>query len=140
MGYERPILNLVFADPEMEGLEVRAQRLSIAAVFRVTELSELPVKDLRGGKLDELLALLADALVSWNLEERRRDLEDCPIMPVPLTGEALNRQDIPFVTAIAGALADASAAVPRPLEPTSSDGQQSLEVSLPMELLPSPSS
>jgi hypothetical protein len=136
MGYKRPTLKLVFEDEEFEGLEVKARRLSINDVFRVAELADLGVNGLRDNKeqLAELLDLVAGVLTSWNLED-----EDG--VPVPRTGAGLGGQDLAFVTALAGALSNASASVPRPLEPSSNGGQPSPEVSLPMEpLSPSPGS
>ncbi len=130
MGYKRPTLKLVFADPEFEGLEVRARRLSIGAALRVAGLADMDTRELAAAeeKLGELLKLIAESLISWNLEDDNGT-------PVPLTGEALAEQDLPFITALAGALATASAGVSRPLEPASNSGPSSEEVSLPMEPL-----
>lgn len=129
MGYQRKTYRLVFEDEEFEGLEVRARGGSIDHLVSLTTLmragDEL-IKPDGQAKRDELYQLLAGRLIDWNLDDDQGQ-------PVPLTVETLRQQDWPLVLGIARAWMRATAGVSRPLEPDSPDGQQSLEVSIPME-------
>lgn len=133
MGYQRPTLKLIFADEEMEGLEVRARRLSVEELLHIfgmadaEHLASNPTAE-RVERADQLLAALAATLLSWNLEDRDG-------VPVPLTVEGLRTQDMPLIVAVRSALLDASTGVSRPLPPASPDGEPSLEESIPMEVL-----
>lgn len=119
MGYQRKIYKLVFDDPEMNGLEVRARSVSIGAMRKVQETN------------DEFLMmeLFSKALVSWNLEDDG--------VPVPATLEGLQDQDADLVLAIVGAWMGTIAGVPdaSPLDDASNSGKPSLEASIPMEPL-----
>jgi hypothetical protein len=139
-GYIRKGLKLVFADEEFEGLVVYARRLTIGQLLDLTALQGL--KNLADDspevreKLQEVFNLLASLIKSWNLEELAdEDDEDGPRVPVPVTGEALAQQDLGLVMAMINAIQDASAGVSAPLDRSSSAGQPSLELSLPMETL-----
>jgi len=127
MGYERPTLKLVFADPEMDGLEVRARRMSLGELQRMHELS-VPTETLAESQeqIAGLYALLATKLISWNLEVDET--------PVPATAEGLASSDLLLVRGITTALRKASTEVPAPLVLPSPDGDQSLEASMPMEM------
>lgn len=147
-GFVRKSLRLVFDDPELEGFEVRARRLSIDELLDVTAL-----RSLAGAKDDseEVRASMAKVyavlggdpetakrgvLLSWNLEEPVDERDpDGPKAAVPLSAETLARQDMPLLMSIVNAIAEATTAVPRPLEATSSAGVPSVELSLPMEPL-----
>jgi hypothetical protein len=122
VGYQRPTLKLVFTDPEMDGLEVRARRLSIGELLHITSLAS----DENAGT-DDMLAALAAALLSWNLE-------DADGAPVPLTADGLKGQDYLLLEEIKKALIEASWAVPPPLSTPSTDGTPALEASIPMEV------
>jgi hypothetical protein len=128
MGYERPTLKLVFADPEMDGLEVRARRMSLGELQRLHELSA-PTGTLAESQeqIAELYALLATKLISWNLEVEG--------VPVPLTVEGLAGSDVLLLRGITTALRRASTEVPAPLDLPSTDGDRSLEESMAMEIL-----
>jgi hypothetical protein len=119
MGYQRKVYRLVFDDPEMDGLEVRAKSVSLGAMRKAADSD------------DEFLMmeLFAKALVSWNLED---DGE-----PVPATLEGLEDQDPEFVTAIITAWTGTISGVPdaSPLGGGSDSGRRSLEASIPMETL-----
>lgn len=145
-GYIRKGLKLVFDADEFEGLVVYARRLTIGQLLDLTALENLrqladDSPEVRE-KLQEVFNLLASLIKSWNLEELAdEDNEDGPRVPVPVTGEALAQQDLGFVMAMVNAIQEASAGVSAPLDRSSSSGQPSLEVSLPMETsLPSPES
>jgi len=140
MSFVRKHLKLVFEDPELEGLVVRAKRLSIGRALDLVGLSELrnvaeSSPELKA-KLIELFDTLAEVIIDWNLEEpvdpRNPDGET---KPVPVTGAALAEQDMEFIMALVGALQSATAGVSDPLAPASSSGAMSLEASMPMETL-----
>lgn len=127
-GYKRPTLKLIFADPEMDGLEVRAKRLNIGNLFRVAALADMGHGLVqREEKLTELFEALGASITSWNLEED----DDTP---VPTTPAGLRGQDMRLLLAITHSLIEASAGVARPLEQPSPGGEPSLEASIPMEV------
>lgn len=122
MGYQRPLLKLVFKDPEFEGFECIARRLT----FDEFEfLSNFGDKKLSGDTEGEF-ALMADCIRSWNLENEKGE-------PVPISGPDIRAQDPPFVAALANAMLLACIRVAPPLPQPSSDGEPSLEQSIPME-------
>lgn len=130
--YERPTLRLTFTDPEMDGLQVRARRLSLGELHRLDILAAggWPVEE-SDEHLAELYALLAAKLIDWNLAEDGT--------PVDLNADTLAAQDLRFVRGIRNALVKATTEVAAPLGVGSSSGDPSLEVSIPMdELSPSP--
>jgi hypothetical protein len=130
MGYQRPTLRLVFDDPEMEGLTVRARRLTIG---RFTDLLNLSGADLKDESTRvELTKVVMEGVIGW-------DLEDEDGVPVPVTPEGFLGQDTPFVQAMTRAMIQANRGIPAPLERLSPAGGQSLEQSMPMEVSsPSP--
>lgn len=132
MGYQRPTLKLVFADPEFDGLEVRARRLTVGAMLRLHKLSATqaasPDGDDSAERFGELLSAVADSIISWNLEDDQGQ-------PVPATAAGLRSQDMPLVEAVKQALLDASVGVAPPLPQPSSGGGPSPEESIPMDPL-----
>lgn len=128
-GFVRKSLRLVFDDPELEGLEVKARRLNIGQMLDLMELRGLASagdasEEVRLG-MKRVFGVLAGALLSWNLEEPAG-------VPVPLNADTLAELDMGFVMAIIDALRDATTAVPVPLGPRSSAGVPSEELSIPM--------
>ena len=116
MGFKHQakVYRLVFDDPELEGLEVRARSLSIAEA-----------RDDDRKVLDSF----ADALVSWNLEDENGQ-------PLPATLETLETYpDVDFMNLIMDTWMTAVAGVDEELGKDSSSGEQSPEASLPMEPL-----
>lgn len=135
MGYVRSpkIYKLVFADPEMDGLEVRARSVDVGSFVTITKLASFvdsagDVSPEKLEKVGELFERFAEVLVDWNLEERLDDV----IRPVPATKDGLFSQDLDFVLLVIRAWMDAVADVPGPLDQRSPGGSLSLEVSLPM--------
>lgn len=126
--YERPTLRLQFTDPEMEGLEVGARRLSLGELHRLDILSAggWPVEE-SDERLAELYALLAAKLIDWNLAEAG--------IAVPLDADHIAAQDLRFVRGIRNALVKATTEVSAPLGVGSSSGDPSPDLSLPMEPL-----
>jgi len=122
MGFrhEPKTFRLVFDDPALEGLEVKARSLSIG---------ELHDPDIR------VFESFAKALVSWNLEDENGN-------PLPATLETIEAYpDVDFMTGLTSAWMDAVTGVDKRLGKGSPSGEQSLEGSIPMEtLLPSQAS
>jgi hypothetical protein len=136
MGYVRKkILNLQFADPDLEGLEVRVRQASIGQLVRFTELPQFkdaPVRE----QMAEIIGLLVSGLVGWNLEDPDpADQTGEATVPVLCTAEGMWTQDQTFLQIVLNAWMNASAGVSAPLEPSSTGGEQSPEASIPTETL-----
>lgn len=134
MGFEAPrkIYKLIFADEDMEGLEVRVRTTSMGNILAMAELDGMDAAHLSPEdiiKLRESFGFLADALVSWNLEEDG--------VAVPTTVDGLLSQDPEFIFGIIKAWTGVMTTVPAPLAPPSQDGSQLPGVSIPMEDLTS---
>ncbi len=138
MGYVRvkKIYKLVFEDPEMDGLVVRAKSVPVGQFVELARLAELDKKDTYSGEdleqIDRLFRGFASALVSWNLED---DNEDGATVPVPASVDGLYAQDLEFVMAIIAAWMQAMGGVTGPKEQRSNAGELSLAASIPMEPL-----
>jgi hypothetical protein len=117
MGFKHQakVYRLVFDDPALAGLEVRARSLSIG---------ELRDDD------TSVLEAFAKALDSWNLEDEGGE-------PLPPTLETLESYpDIDFINALSAAWLNAVAGVDDELGKGSDSGRPSLEESaIPMEPL-----
>lgn len=122
MGFKvkRKVFRLVFKDTDLEGLEVMARSLTTGQLIELQEAQ-------KGGMHAAVTTMFAAALVSWNLED-----EDGS--PVPATLEGVRSMEIDFNNAVIGAWTDAVVGVKAPLSPTSSDGQPSVEASIPMDV------
>lgn len=143
MGYKRKakVYKLVFTDPELDGLEVRARSITLADLLNVTRLQAL--QTMSEQDINDLLVYFAKALVSWNVELPAADddtdgdggKDAPPAVPVPATLDGMLELDWPLMNAIMMAWADAIAGVPAPLPSGSPSGGPSLEQSIPMEPL-----
>lgn len=146
MGFERKkIMVLVFEDPDLEGLEIKARSVSAGTALAAA-------RGLEGGAgiadVDRMLRALAgcppecgsghdelppgqehylNRLVSWNLEEDG--------MPVPLDYAGLLSLDLDFVKTIAETWLDSAVGTPGDLGKDSTAGGPPGEVSIPMETL-----
>jgi hypothetical protein len=163
-GYKRnrKIYNLVFNDPDMNGLEVKTRSTSLGGFLKIVELamkmqldgtSELDV-----GAVEDLFGRFSRVIISWNLEDDARECRDCSAgwfdldevacpkcghedwsvvedAPVPVTKKALLDQDLDFVMAIVNAWTSAVGDVGDDLKKGSTSGGKFPEVSIPMELL-----
>lgn len=127
MGYKRAkkVYNLVFADPDMEGLEVKAHSMPLGDLLSMADtidnIATATIED-----IDRLLATFASVLVSWNLE----DDDD---RPIPATLDGLKSQDQEFVFGIVMSYINAVSRVADPLPQPSPGGEPSLAASIPME-------
>lgn len=129
MGYRRgrKVFRLSFEDePE---LEVYAYSTSLGKVLGLLELvqgeGQVGLKDV--AKLDELMGTFAESLKEWNLEQ-----EDGT--PVPATLDGLKTQDLDFVLELILAWMEAVVSISGPLKQKSSDGDQSPEALIPMDV------
>ena len=112
-------MDLEFTDPDLEGLEVQCRTVS------VKECAAIEAKALEN---DELVALLADRLVSWNVLD-----DDDTVMPTTL--ESLEELGVDFVSDIILAWRYAIAGMKRDLGKDSKSGDALMEESLPMDVL-----
>ncbi len=132
MGFKvkKKLYKLVFADEDMQGLEVTMTSVPTGHLLRLQELSSAGstavAKD--SGTFRELIELLAGAMLSWNLE----DDDD---QAVPVSVESLLAQDPDFLMEIISAWTIAITGVSAPLDGGSTSGDGSLEASIPMEPL-----
>lgn len=128
MGYKRTakVYNLVFADPDMEGLEVKARSMPLGDLMAMADTID-NIEKATIGDVDGMLAKFAEVLVSWNLE----DDDDTP---VPTTLDGLKSQDQEFVFAVVLAYVNAVTGVSAPLPQTSPGGEPSLAASIPMDV------
>lgn len=137
MGFVRnKIYRLVFDDPAMEGLEVRAKSVPLGTILRLTHLTGQELTSLTAAAqteaMGEMLDVFATALVSWNLEDEQ---PDGSTTPVPATREGLETQEFDFVMEIITSWMEALMAVAVPLGKRSPNGGPSPVASLPMEIL-----
>lgn len=131
MGYirQRKIYKLVFEDPEMAGLEVRATSVPLGQFVKLTKLATKK-KDAEetASDTEELFKAFSDALIGWNLEDESGS-------PIPATLNGIYAQDFDFVFEIITAWMNSIASVTGPLAQKSSGGGQYLEALMPMESL-----
>lgn len=137
MGFQRGTLNLVFADPQFDGLEVKARRASIGEISKLTQLANVDADSLTEDEqhtyVDKLCNALAKGVNSWNYE----DEEDNPI---PVTTQAMRDVDLVMLYSILDAWLRASTEVPSDVEKKLKPGngqsngtrKELAEVSLPM--------
>ncbi|MCG6493443.1 hypothetical protein [Kitasatospora sp. A2-31] len=136
MGYkvQRNTYQLTFKGTEFDGLEVRIRGLNTGQMLELeaARLAREAGGETGVGATRQMTEMLASALVSWNAEDEDTGL------PIPPTLEGLLAQDASFNAVLIDQWTKAMVGVPAPLPPASSDGQPSLEASIPMDV-PSPS-
>lgn len=133
-------------DPQMAGVEVVMRGLSIRQLLKAQRLTRSGVlQRTDDGAVDEaaverVFQLIADNLVRWNLEEDDTEDDDgnvVPGAPVPTTLDGVLSLELDpavdiltqWLEGIAGVRDD------DPLSASSSDGEPSVELSMPMESL-----
>lgn len=127
MGYQhkRKRIAVRFEEPhEYAGFEAVLRGQHLGGFLNLLGIGEVDMSNL-GDQLKEM----GRALISWNLED-----EDTGA-PVPVAPEAVMAQDQDLMIALAKGWIDGLRGIPAPLEQSSTDGQPSLEASLPMEPL-----
>lgn len=133
---------LRFDDPDLEGLEIRAASVSLGKFLELLKLaSVLDGDDTMDAAAAEAIGGLftgfADALISWNLDERHDD----EIVEVPATLEGVLAQDTDFMLQVIMAWLDVMGDVDVPLDRTSNGGKPSAAPPLPVAVLsPNPAS
>lgn len=129
MGYrpKRKIYTLEFDDPDLDGLIVKVRGLNTGQILDIDTARE----DGGDEAIRGLLELLATQIVEWNVEDEEGQ-------PVPATLDGIRAQELAFNMAIIDAWQNAVTGVPAPLEQPSTDGEQSMEASIPMETLQLP--
>lgn len=148
MGVKRPgkQYRLVWPDDnlEMAGVVVVMKGLSIRRLLDAQKLVRSGVlrKSDDGGADEEaveaVFQLVADNLVSWNLEEDDTEDDDGNVVPggpVPTTLDGVMSLELDPVVEILNQWLEGIASVPGPLAPSSSGGEPSAELSIPMESL-----
>lgn len=137
-GYQRKgtVFKLVFEDPEMDGLIVRARNPSMGEMFAVMDFQSLAVTGTDGKgvssqnvtRLKEMFEFFGKFLVEWNLENENGDSVPCDV-------QGLLSQDPKFVFSIVTAWLGVVGRVTNPLGGRSNGGPP-LEVgSIPTETL-----
>lgn len=129
-GFHRRTFVLEFEDPSFGGLEVRTRSASLADLMRMQELMNLPIGEAgHEHERDELFDRLGGILIGWNLLDDNDE-------PVPTTPGQLVKEEWPLIRAICRAWVKALIEVPRPLSPSSFDGEALEELHIPMTTLP----
>lgn len=112
------------------GLVATVNSVSVGSMLELVELAdmadEVTVEGLKA--VGDLFAMFAGALVEWNLEE-----EDGT--PVPTTVAGVKSLDMDQAMALVKKWMEAAAGVAGPLGPTSTGGEPSAVLDLPMEPL-----
>ena len=130
-GYRRKstILRLHFDDPEYNGLVVKVKSAPIGQLLGLTALAGTDPQNFNPddlAKVNGMFEVFANRLVEWNLEDESGQ-------PVPATLEGIHSQDGVFVLTIVLTWISAVVGVASPLGPSSSNGQPSPGLSIPME-------
>lgn len=128
MGYRKipTIYELVFEDPDYEGLEVRCKALKLGRVRKL--MSVVGKSEMTNDELAALFGILEEGLISWNLEDENGD-------PVPATREGIDDQEVPFILDIVDTWLDGMTGVSEDLG-KGSDSGETFPVALPtMETL-----
>lgn len=124
-GYRRLPLRVTFEESELEGLVVRARRLTVAEVRDLVE----PPGGSRAERERHVCEILAGAIREWNYE----DDDGTPVEP---TAENLDtRVDRVVIDALVDELLKASTRASPPLPQPSDDGSLSAEEFKLMEAL-----
>lgn len=131
MGFvRRKFYDLRFGASELGGLEVRMRACSVETMLEVRILrpaGRMSVEE-ANERLERLVAILVEHLVSWNLET-----EDGT--PVPATEAGARTQDRDLLASILGVWQDAVEGISIPLLVPPSSGGTSAVASIPMEVL-----
>jgi len=128
MGYRRtPTIHTIDDVPGEDGLIVRLQTIRIGRLRKLMTATASAGDDELDGAVDEILDLLAEGLVSWNLEDDKG--------PVPANREGIDDQEMGFIMAVIECWVDRMTIVPDELGKGSPSGAKSLVPPLTMEAL-----
>jgi hypothetical protein len=127
MGY-RKVPTIYTIKPEnYKGLEVRMSGTRIGKVRRLINLQESE-DEKTIEMLDEMVKLIVDNLVSWNLEDEEGN-------PLPADKEQVEELELPMVLDIIGGWVDSMTGVPDDLGKDSASGSPSPVELVTMEAL-----
>lgn len=123
MGYRRKgtVFKLIFEDPEMEGLIVKARNPSMGDMFEVMNfrnLSGINRKNISSEdmiRIREMFEFFGKFIVEWNLEDEQGN-------PVPCDVQGLLSQDLAFVFPIITTWLGALQGIDNPLKEKSNGG------------------
>jgi hypothetical protein len=126
MGFrvDPTVYQLKFEDPQLKGLEVEAESLSVHDFLKMQELSDEAGTSAQAA--GQLLDGFAQNLVRWNLEDSHG--------PVPATVDGVRGQKMDFVLMLIREWMNAIAGVDPTSQPGLNGGGTSQELSIPMEL------
>lgn len=110
---------LVFQDEALAGVEITVRSLTSGQLIELQE---------SGASHEKLTKMLAEQLVSWNVED-----EDGT--PVPATLDGIRSLDLGFNKTVIDVWTDAVMGVKAPLPQSSNGGHPSVEQSIPMDAL-----
>jgi hypothetical protein len=125
VGYTRTpkVYKLAFADDtDYPGLEVAVRGMSLGQLLQARASTD------DSDAVADMVELLADRIVSWNLEDEQG-------RPVPTTREAMLTEDADMILDICSQWQQAIAGVSAPLVSDSSSGETSAVESIPTEAL-----
>lgn len=127
MGFQRKrkVYKLDFEGTEWDGLVVKVTGLTTGEYLDFVSLTAAVDED--DNQTGDLVTMLAEHMVSWNLEEDNE--------PVPCTLEGLKANDVGMTMAIVRAWTSALSGVPEETEKKSPAGDSSLLDSIPVESL-----
>lgn len=134
MGYEAPktVYKLGFDGTDLDGLTVRVKALTFQEMLDNNDVlfedwtnnPDLPAEE-KKTRRDALHELFIRQLVEWDLEQDGK--------PIPATLEGLRSLEVPLVGSLVWAWRLNALGVPAPLGQPSTDGELSVEESIPME-------
>lgn len=130
MGFvvKRTIFDLIFTDPDLEGIRVSAGSIDTGTFLDMTSTMSGGVTQEDISAVRKLFTQFSTVLESWNLEE-----EDGTV--IPATIEGMYSLEFPFTIRLIKAWLSTVGSIPDPLESRSTSGETSLEGSMPMETL-----
>lgn len=113
---------LVFQDPDLDGLVVKAKSTSVQDLLDILQLPELS----KAEDTTQALGRFAACLVEWNLEDEQGQ-------PVPATYEGCLSIDRRLMSQIIGAWTEVVSGNPGPLADTSTPGSTDPPMPMPMQ-------
>ena len=130
MGFvvKRTIFDLVFTDPDLNGIRVSAGSIDTGTFLDLTSMMSGGITQEDINAVRKMFTQFAAVLESWNLEE-----EDGS--EIPATVEGLYSLEFPFTIRLIKAWLNTVGSIPDPLERKSISGVTSLEESMTMETL-----
>jgi len=154
---QRTEYKLMFADPELQGLEVVTKSMPLAGFFAMQQLQRRAATDPEAA--EQVVRKLGDVILRWNLETEEGEPVPSAYAVCTVSGRpgnpgqlctapgcqegdseecsyaGLADQELPFVLTIFRAWMEAVASIPNRSKDSSNGGETSPELSIPMERL-----